>query len=302
MRSTRFFVAVAFIAFGCSGSGERHDASPGGSHSGGAGAEPSGGVYGSSGASAGTGQGGKLAAGEGGDGSESAGMAATSTDDEHALIVPQDLAVSALPGGNGAFELIALTLVEGTSNTELYAALRNTGPIPACDASVSIELYDKEQQSVAAGVAGLHTRRTYEVSDGSGTYASCVGPGDLTMAAITDLPREISVPGIGYAVYRCNYFALALSPISGLRISDISSVTTASGIAYSGTLVNGLDVTVTKPSVTVFATNRVGRPLGTVIAAASENVPPGGSWPFQTDTLQTAAADYVAFPAAAIAK
>ena len=218
------------------------------------------------------------------------------------MIVPQDLAVSAMPGGNGAFELIALTLVEGTSTTELYAALRNTGPIPACDASVSVELYDKQQQSVAAGVAGLHTKRTYEVSGGSGAYASCVGPGDLTMAEITDLPREISVPDIGYAVYRCNYFALALTAISGLRLSDLSLVTTASGTAYTGTLVNGLDVTVSKPSVTVFATNRVGRPLGTVIASASESVPPGGSWSFQTDTLKMAAADYVAFPAAAIAK
>lgn len=221
---------------------------------------------------------------------------------DDAPIVPEGLTVAALPGGNGVLELTGLTLRKGPSNTELYAALRNTGAIPACHAAISVELYDRAEQSLAAGISGLLTSHFYRLTDGSGTIAACVGPGDVTMAAITDLPADIVLEDVGYVIYRCPYFALDVVPIAGLRIGQVGSVAGSAGTAYTGTLVNGLDVTVSNPSVTVFPVNRVGRPLGVATASGTVELPPGGHWPFETNAVHTPAADQAAYPAAALAK
>ena len=72
-----------------------------------------------------------------------------------APVVPEGLAVRALAGGNGVLDVIALTLKAGRDGTELYAALKNHGDIPACDAAFSVELFDKTEQSIAAGIAHI---------------------------------------------------------------------------------------------------------------------------------------------------
>lgn len=220
---------------------------------------------------------------------------------DDALIVPEGLSVTALAGGNGVLDVIALTLRKGLSSIELYAALRNDGDIPACHAAVSVELFDEAEQSLAAGIAGLLTQHFYRLTDGSGTIAACVGPGDVTMAAVTDLPSEIGIEDVGYVVYRCPYFALDVVPIDGLTISQVKSVTVSAGTAYTGTLVNGLDVAVSNPSVTVFPVNRVGRPLGMATGSGTVEIPPGGSWAFATNTVGAPGVDHVAYPAGALA-
>ncbi|WP_437819186.1 hypothetical protein [Sorangium sp. So ce1078] len=236
----------------------------------------------------------------GGEASGGAGAGEDMGDD--ALIVPEDLTIMALPGGNGVLNLIALTLRKGPTNTELYAALRNDGDIPACSAAVSVELYDKAQQSLAAGINGLLTQHFYRLTDGSGTIAACVSPGDVTMAAVTDLPLDLVIEDVGYVVYWCSYFALDVVPIDGLTISQVKAVTGGAGTAYTGTLLNGLDVAVSNPSATVFSTNRVGRPLGVALASGTAQIPPGGSWAFETNTVDTPGPDQAAYPAAAIVK
>jgi hypothetical protein len=230
--------------------------------------------------------------------SETGGMGEDTGDD--ALIVPEGLGVIALAGGNGVLDLIAFTLREGPRSTEIYAALRNVGDIPACSAAVSVELFDKTEQSLAAGVSGLLTQRFYRLTDGSGGIAACVAPGDVTMAAITDLPSEIVIEDVGYVVYRCPYFALDVVPIDGLTISRVESVTGDDGTAYTGTLINGLDVAVNNPSVTVFPVNRVGRPLGVASGGGTLEVPPGGSWRFETNSVGVPGVDYFAYPAGAL--
>ena len=144
---------------------------------------------------------------------------------DDALIVPEGLTVTALAGGNGVLDVIALTLRKGPSSTELYAALRNDGDVPACSAAVSVELFDEAEQSLAAGISGLLTQHFYRLTDGSGTIAACVGPGDVTMAAVMDLPSDIAIEDVEYIVYRCPYFALDVVPIDGLSISHVKSVT-----------------------------------------------------------------------------
>jgi len=219
-----------------------------------------------------------------------------------ALIVPETLNVSAKTGYNGVLHLFALTLRKGPSNTELYAALKNDGDMKACAASLSVELFDKTEQSVAAGISGVLTKHAYRLTDGSGTIAACVGPGDVTMAAITDLPADIALDDLGFAVYQSTYFALDVVPIDGLSIGPVKSVTSSAGTAFTGTLTNGLDVAVRNPSVTVFPVNEVGRPLGVTSASGTADISPGGTWAFETERVDTPGVDSMAYPSATIVK
>jgi hypothetical protein len=216
-------------------------------------------------------------------------------------IVPDDLTVMALPGGNGVLDLVALTLRKGPDHAELFAALKNEGDVPACDAALSVELFDEAQQSVAAGISALFTRHFYRLRDGSRTIAACAAPGDVTMAALTDLPVDIAMDDVRYVVYRCPYFALDVDPIAGLSIGPTRSVAMDAGTGYAGTLVNELDVKVSNPSVTVFPLDGVGRPLGVATASDKNVMLPGGEWAFETNPVESPATDYAAYPAGSFA-
>lgn len=221
---------------------------------------------------------------------------------DDALIVPEGLTVTALPGGNGVLDVTALTLQTGANNLELYVALKNNGDTPACHAAVSVELFDQAEQSLAAGISGLLTTHFYRLTDGSDTIAACVGPGDVTMAAITDFPADVALEDVASIVYRCPYFALDVVPIAGLSVTDVKSVAGDGGTAYTGALFNGFDLAVNNPSVTVFPVNRVGRPLGSAIANGSVEIMPGGDWSFATNTVDVHGAGQAAYPAAALVK
>lgn len=216
-------------------------------------------------------------------------------------IVPEGLTVKALEGGNGVLDVVALTLLKGENNVEVYAALKNVGDVPACDAAFSVELYDPNEQSLASGIGGLLVRHFYRLKDDAQKIVGCVGPGDVAMVAVTDLPAEIAVEDVGFIVYRCPYFALDVSPIAGLTIRDVRSISSSDGTAYEGTLVNGFDRTVRNPAVTVVPVNRVGRPLGIVTRDSTVELPPGEQWKFETNSIDAPGAGLIAYPAAALA-
>jgi hypothetical protein len=230
--------------------------------------------------------------------------AAVTTDggNDDALIVPEGLTVTPLPGGNGVLDLVALTLRKDASGTGLYAALRNDdATIDACDPSLSVELYDKGRQSMGMWLGALMTKHFYEVVE-AGTVASCVGPGDVTMAALTDLPADLVIDDVAYIVYRCSYFNLDVVPINGLAISQVASVAGDGGTAFKGTLVNGFDAAVTSPSIAVFPVSPVGRPVGVGVATSGDagDIPAGGSWDFQTSTVDVPVIQFVAYPTAEV--
>lgn len=214
--------------------------------------------------------------------------------------VPEGVTVAALPGGNGALEVTALTLRKGTAGTEIYAALTHRGGNPACSAAFSVELFDRSEQSVAAGIGGLLTQHYFRLSDGSATIAACIASGDVAMAAVTDLPADIVIDDVETIVYRCPYFALDVVPIDGLTITQVSQVSGRIGTAYTGVLVNGLDVALSQPAVTVFPVNRVGRPLGVATGSDAVEIPPGGRWTFQTNTVATPGVNQVAYATGAL--
>lgn len=216
-----------------------------------------------------------------------------------ALIVPAGLDVIALEGGNGVLDVIALTLRAGASATELYVALRNDGDVPACSAGVSVQLFDESGQSLAASITGLFSNNLYRLTDGSGTIVSCIAPGEIAMGAITDLPADLVIDGVGSIVYQTPYFALDVTPVGGhLNVSGLKAVSTTGGATYTGTLVNGLEFAVSGPAVTVFPVNCAGRPLGVATASGSGDIAPRGTWSFQTSGVDMTGVDAVAYATA----
>lgn len=312
--SVRFLIlAGALVSFGCL-DGTKDDAA-GSSGAGGAMARAgsggdatqagsdAGGASGGAGGLGGTGGqslGGAMAnGGAAGSTAMSGGNAGTGADpgDDDALIVPENLTVMPLPGGNGVLNVIALTLRQGPKGPELYAALRNEGDVHACSSPFSVELFDENEQSLANGIGGLLTHRFFRTTDGTDAIAACIGPGDVSMVAITEWAPGLLVEDVRYAVYRTPYHALEVTPIDGLTIEGLEPTTASGGTAYQGVLVNGFDVAVRNPSVTVFVLNRVGRPLGTVTATDTVEIPPGGTWSFETSAVSVSGVDYVAYAA-----
>jgi len=214
-----------------------------------------------------------------------------------ALISPEGLRVSPRAGGNGVFDVTALTLQKGPSGGELYAALRNDGTAPACSPVLLVELFDETEQSLAVGAGGLLVRRFYRLTDGSGTLAACAGPGDVSMVAIADLPADLALEDVDHPVYSVNYWNLELLPVGELSVTEVRSVAESGGVAYSGVLVNGLDVVLIRPVVAIFPVNRGGRPLGVAYGRGSVEVLPGDRWHFETDTISQAGTDHAAYPA-----
>lgn len=217
--------------------------------------------------------------------------------DDDLLITPEGLQVTAHPGGCGALSLTALTLSRGASHGELYVALRNDRDTPACSPAFSVELFDKSEQSLATGLGGLLVRHFYRLTDGSGTVAACVSPGDVTMVAITDLPSDLAIEDVGRVEYWCNYWALDVEPIGGIRIDDVRAVARGRDVAYTGTLFNELDVALSSPSVAIFQVNSVGRPLGVAHGSGTVELAPGQSWSFETSTVSVAGVDHADYPA-----
>lgn len=244
----------------------------------------------------GGGQAGAPSAQPGGSSGGEPGGHAGAEPDETAAIVPQTVRATPLPGGNGVFDLTALTLREGSSGPELYVAVKNVGTTPACSPALSVELFDGDEQSLATDIGGLLLRRFYRLTDGSNAIAGCVAPGDVAMLAFTDLPAELAVDDVAHVVYWCNYWVLEGSPLDGISIIDVAGVARGADTVFSGTFNNAFDVAIEAPSVAVFALNLLGRPLGVAMARGSEAVPPGGHWNFETEPVRVAGVDQAAYP------
>lgn len=213
--------------------------------------------------------------------------------------MPEGLDVAAKPGGCGPLGLVGFTLQRGPSSGEVYVALKNTGNGLACSPAFSIDLFDANQQFLATGVGGLLVQRFYRAADGSDSIAACLAPGDTTMVAITDLPSAMEIETVRHVVYWCNYWAVDdVTAVPGISITDVRALEREAGVAYTGALVNGLDVALRAPSVAIFPLNRVGRPLGVALGRGMDEVPPGGSWQFETSTVPDAGVARAAYPAA----
>ena len=275
--------AVALVALvlplACSRSTPDHEAGSGRSGAGGNGATATGGSSG------------------GIDGSD--GMAGQPGDDR--LFVPEGLSNISGDGMDQGLTLVAFTLVQEATGPKLYAAVRNESDVPSCEAGMTTYFVDKADQEVTESGSVLQSGRLYRMTDG--TIISCIAPDQVAMAASTDLPSSMMIDQLGYLQHLFPAFTVpGVVSIPGLSVSDVQTVAADAGNAYTGRVTNGLDVAVSAPSVTIFPVNRVGRPLGLATSSATSDIPPGGSWTFETGAVDDLGVDYVAYPAASISQ
>jgi hypothetical protein len=227
-------------------------------------------------------------------------MAGAPGDDR--LFVPEDLPNTPRAGEVGVtLKLVASTLVQGPTAAALYAAVRNDGNAPSCEAGMMTDFIDKAGQTVVSVGTALYSKQLYRLD--ATTVISCIDPGQIAMAAATNLPAEIVIGELGSLTHTFPTFGGfdALVPVAGFTVSQVATIAKGDGSAYTGTLSNGFDTTVSAPTVTIFPVNRVGRPLGAATASSTIDIPPGGSWSFETSAVSDLGVDYVAYPSASLA-
>jgi hypothetical protein len=215
---------------------------------------------------------------------------------DDALIVPKDLDVTPRPNINGAFNVVALTLRQGSSGAELYAAVRHDGDGLVCNPYFSVELRDQDDQTVGTGISGLMIRRFYRLTDGSGTVVGCVAPGDVTMVAIPTLALDTPIAAVRSVVYSSGDWVLDVAAINGISVTQVKALNRGDGVAYTGALVNGLDTPLSHPTVAIFPVNAVGRPLAVAYGGGMADIPPCGSWNFETNAVNDPGVGYDAYP------
>ena len=216
---------------------------------------------------------------------------------DNALFVPEGIAVSARPGINSVFNVTALTLQAGPNGASVYAAVRNDGEVVACNASFTVELLDKDDQVLATDTGGLVFRSFYRLTDGSGTPAGCVAPGEVTKVAILNLHLDSPIEDVQRVEYRSTYWAnLGVVATEGVSLTGVEAVTRSSGVVYTGALLNGLETPLSAPTVAVFPVNAVGRPLGVTYGGSSLVLQRCETWDFETSAVSAAGVGYDAYP------
>jgi hypothetical protein len=217
------------------------------------------------------------------------------------LFVPESLSNTELDG-DGGLRLVAFTLEARATGLALFAAIRNDGDTPACDPGMMTHFIDRSEQLVASAGARLHGGRLYRVGSEPNVVVSCVDPGQLAMAASTDLPESLVLDELGYLQHTFPAFTVEhLAPVEGdITVGGVETISSDAGSVYTGTLQNGLDTPVSEPRVAIFPLSRAGRPLDMATSSASVTIPPGGAWPFETTSVVEPGVARVAYPAVAI--
>lgn len=214
------------------------------------------------------------------------------------LFVPEDLPTEEL-NAEGGLTLVALTLTSGQRGPQLFAAVRNDGETPACEAGMTVNFKDADDQVVATGAGTLLSGRYYRTDGGSGAVISCVAPRQIAMTAMAELPATLVIGELGSLEYTFPAFDVpGIVELEGLQVSEVQAVMTASGYAFTGTVTNDLTETLSDVKATVFALNAVGRPLGAGSSSAMSALAPSDSWSFQTSGFNQLGVGHAGFVSA----
>jgi hypothetical protein len=241
--------------------------------------------------------GGGAAGGAGGTGG-TGGMAGATGDGR--LFVPEGLPVTLETGQVGVtLTLVAATLVQGATSAELYVAVRNDGTAPTCNAGMVTDFIDGSGQTVATAATDLLGKQLYLLAPSA--VLNCIDPGEIAMGASTTLPAEVVIGQLAALTYRFPTFGVdGITPLGSFTVSQVQVVAMGAASAYQGLFTNALSLTASAPSVTIFPVNRVGRPLGAATSSTTIDVPPGGTWSFETSTVSDPGVDYAAYPSASV--
>lgn len=224
--------------------------------------------------------------------------------EDEAFFVPQGVSNTLRENDIGEvwLTLFASTLVEGPDGLEYYTAIRNDGEMPVCQGSVTTYFMDKTDTFMASWGASLYLRNYYRHENGEGDMTLCIGPGDIAMSATPrDLPPAIVLDELWYMKHEFPGFLFYdIVPIEQpVTVTDVEAVPSGDGNGgfYRGTFTNRIDETLNSASVAIFPVNRVGRPLGIATSRAMDlEIPPGGTWTFETTTVRDLGDDFVTFP------
>lgn len=288
LASFSILLAASLLVAGCSSDATPLERAP----AGGAGGRDSE-IGGTAGAGVGAFAGGGAGAGAG---ASAGGAGAGTGGGTVAEVAPAELEALPHAAGCGALTLQSLTLEQGPTNLHMFVALKNEGDTSVCSPSFSANLIDSEEQPLATDIGGLLLRRLFRLRDDPSTTAACLEPGEVTMGALVDFPPEVELEAVKRVEYYCSFWRFDVVPAGELPLEDVEAIPRDGGVAYTGALVNGLDVALTLPGVTVFPVNGTGRPLGVATASGTEPVAPGGRWDFETTTVVADGLDFVAYP------
>jgi hypothetical protein len=116
---------------------------------------------------------------------------------------------------------------------------------------------------------------------------------------MTAPPDRFVIESLGSLEYAFPAFIVPdIVAVEGIDLSDVQTVVTASGYAFTGTVTNAFSETLSAPNVSVFPLNRVGRPLERATSNTIPDLAAGDRKSFGTNSLNRAAADYAAFASA----
>jgi hypothetical protein len=214
----------------------------------------------------------------------SEGTSGASADER--LFVPEGLPNTEVGGGDEGLNLVAFTLQQGANGPELYAAVRNDGETPLCNAGLVVNFFDGAGLQIATSGVALRTGRLYRLNDDSGTVTACVAPGQVAMAAATDLPDAVVIDDVAYLEHTFPAFGLDVTFLDASAVSSVETVSRGAGSVYRGVLSNLLDAPVHDPSIHIFPLNVVGRPLGVATSSEVIDIPAGGTWAFETTVVE----------------
>ena len=238
------------------------------------------------------------AAAAGSSASASAGGSATTPVGDARAFVPEGLANTPMDGQVvDSLKLIAFTLRQGAGGLVLYGAVRNDRETPACEAGMTTYFLDQAGQVVTTATSVLESTHFYRTD--AGVVIRCIGPGEIAMTGSAELPNDLQLVDLGSLRHAFPAFTVnEIVPVEALTVSDVKPVTTGVGTLYAGTLQNHLGLSAGSLHVKIFPVNRVGRPLGMASADSAAELPPGGSWRFETGTVDADGVDSVAYPSA----
>jgi len=209
--------------------------------------------------------------------------------------VPEGLPNTELEGGEGGLTLSAFTLVQGENALEMYAAARNDGATPLCEAGLSVDFLDDSERLLGSAGVGLYSGGFYRIGDGSGVVITCVAPGEIALGGATAVLESALLDQIAHVRHAFPSFVLnEIEPVEGLRVSDVRAMTKGDGSVYTGVLHSALDADVENPRVSVFPVNRVGRPLGMGTSDVAATLPAGSSARFETTSVRERGEGHVA--------
>lgn len=206
------------------------------------------------------------------------GSAAESAFEPEAIVV--------LPvGANVTLKVVASTLGNVDGALDFYAVLQSESEYPMCSPALQLDFFDHDDQPLGTTTGTIWTGRVFRF-DGSPAPVVCVAPGQVAAAVVKGFSATWSLKDVKYVEYRIHAFAIdTAKEVGGTVISELVTSKTADGVTFRGTLTNSSDTPLRDPQVTIVPLNCVGRPLGLSTAAATLEIPPNGTWPFDSSVV-----------------